>query len=469
MIRVETLSFLIMASAALAYELAFLEDLDPNVENFDPDRVIWNEYNSGVGCTAIPPNNSEYVQEIIIRIPPNELDPPALMVFFDNGAQEGSPIQRPSCNIEDIVFIVHWYELPNSQQLHYPIDGSITHFSEVRRWSNLEQFIEGLENRTRFVHEGDVLLRNRENDVAQEWEVIKDDVEFSIPYIPRGSQESSHDSVSQSTGAMEAESIEEPGTPLRLDSDLIDPQVALNNQPNWGSISSQVEIEEALGSNQSGGGGGDEIDLFEEMYNFERSNPNFWVYLVQQLVQHRDAAMAAGVYYPVPLGLHNRYSEEELTALGLNINPALEGNALRVLADLKIQNPDAYNSLLPSEYQIFTGYYPGIWNQLSQGDRWRAAHGNGNAEMSEISLGAAGLQRSASQSVGHISDVLSNGQMMQPEAAISHDLGDRRAIGIESSLEQEEDLPPRNVRLEDENIDPNAECLIQDICIEDTS
>ncbi|KAF3141731.1 hypothetical protein TWF703_001753 [Orbilia oligospora] len=300
------LTFLLMASA-LAYEMAFLEELDPEIGEFDPEGAIWNRYNNGIGCTEIPPNPSGYVEEIILRVARNEPEPPALM------------------------------------------------------------------------------------------------------------------------------------------------------------------IERALDVNSRAGSRSDETDPFEEMYFFERNQPNVWISLVQQLREVRDAAMAAGLYIPIPLGLRSRYSDEDLNALGLTIDPETEEEILRDLVDPTRQNPDIANVMIRPIYQIFTGSYPEIWNYLLENSGWAAENENQNAEMSEIDLlvPGGGPQRSVSRSVGEHSNILSNEQLFQPGNSVSNDREDRRALASEHSMEFEEEASSPSFRWEDSNLDANAECMIHDICIED--
>ncbi|KAF3180730.1 hypothetical protein TWF788_006755 [Orbilia oligospora] len=452
MLMGELLTCLLMASAALAYEMAFLEELGPEMGEFDPEGAIWNRYNNGIGCTEIPPNPSGYVEEIIIRVARNEPEPPALMAFFDNEDQAGSP-PRSGCNIQDIVFIVHWYEMPSSQRVHYTF-GTITHFSEVRRGSNLERFVQSLADRTAFLHEGDRASLDREPGADREWKVVKDDIEFSpVPYIGIGAQDPLYDPRSPS---MESEYIEEPGAPLRLGNSM--------------SNEIEIEIERAPDGNSSAGLRSDETDPFEEMYFFERNQPNFWISLAQQLGEVRDAAMAAGLYIPIPLGLRSRYSGEDLNALGLTIDPEAEEEILRDLADPTRLNPDIANVMIRPIYQIFTGSYPGIWNYLLEGNGWAAENESQIVEMSEIDLLAPGRgsERSASQNVGENSDMLGSRQPVQPGNYLSNDPVDRRAIASEDSMEFEEEASPPSFRWEGSNLDANAECLINDICIEDT-
>ncbi|KAF3188818.1 hypothetical protein TWF225_003200 [Orbilia oligospora] len=416
------LTFLLMASA-LAYEMAFLEELDPEIGEFDPEGAIWNRYNNGIGCTEIPPNPSGYVEEIILRVARNEPEPPALMVFFDNPSQAGSP-PRSTCNIDDIVFVVHWYEMPSSQRVYSPLS-TITYFSEVRRGSNLERFVQ----------------------------VIKDNIDFSpVLYIEVGSQDPLYNSRSPS---MESEYIEEPGAPSRLGNSMSD--------------EIEIEIERALDGNSRAGLRSDETDPFEEMYFFERNQPNVWISLVQQLGEVRDAAMAAGLYIPIPLGLRSRYSDEDLNALGLTIDPEAEEEILRDLADPTRQNPDIANVMIRPIYQIFTGSYPEIWNYLLESSGWAAENENQDAEMSEIDLlvPGGGPQRSVSRSVGENSNILSNEQLFQPGNFVSNDREDRRALASEHSMEFEEEASSPPLRWEDSNLDANAECMIHDICIED--
>ncbi|KAF3313154.1 hypothetical protein TWF173_006328 [Orbilia oligospora] len=445
------LNFLLLASA-LAYEITFLEELDPEIGEFNPEGAIWNRYNNGIGCTEIPPNPSGYVEEIILRVARNEPEPPALMVFFENPSQAGSP-PRSTCNIDDIVFVVHWYEMPSSQRVYSPLS-TISHFSEVRRGSNLERFVQDLADGTGFLHEGDVALQDSEPDADQEWVVIKDNIDFSpVPYTEARSQDPLYDSRSPS---MESEYIEEPGAPLRLRSSMSD--------------EIEIEIEQAPGGNSSASLRSDEPDPFEEMYFFERNQPNFWISLVQQLGEVRDAAMAAGLYIPIPLGLRGRYSDEDLNTLGITIDPEAEEEILRDLVDPTRQSPDIANVMIRPIYQIFTGSYPGIWNYLLESSGWAAENESQNVEMSEIDLLAPGRgpQRSVSQSVGENSDIVSNGQLVRPSNSLSNDLADRRAIASEHSMEFEEEATSPSFRWEGSNLDANAECLIHDICIEDT-
>ncbi|KAF3136822.1 hypothetical protein TWF594_007713 [Orbilia oligospora] len=383
------LTFLLMASA-LAYEMAFLEELDPEIGEFDPEGAIWNRYNNGIGCTEIPPNPSGYVEEIILRVARNEPEPPALM---------------------------------------------------------------GLADRTNFLHEGDVAIQDREPDADREWVVIKDNIDFSpVPYIEVGSQDPLYDSRSPS---MESEYIEEPGAPSRLGNSMSD--------------EIEIEIERALDVNSRAGSRSDETDPFEEMYFFERNQPNVWISLVQQLREVRDAAMAAGLYIPIPLGLRSRYSDEDLNALGLTIDPEAEEEILRDLVDPTRQNPDIANVMIRPIYQIFTGSYPEIWNYLLESSGWAAENENQNAEMSEIDLlvPGGGPQRSVSRSVGEHSNILSNEQLFQPGNSVSNDREDRRALASEHSMEFEEEASSPSFRWEDSNLDANAECMIHDICIED--
>ncbi|KAF3275884.1 hypothetical protein TWF970_006495 [Orbilia oligospora] len=377
------LNFLLMASA-LAYEMTFLEELDPEIGEFGPEGAIWNRYNNGIGCTEIPPNPSGYVEEIILRVP----------VMND------------------------------------------------------------LADRTGFLHEGDVALQDREPDAGQEWVVIKDNIDFSpVPYIEAGNQDPLCDSRSPS---MESEYIEEPGAPLRLGSSMSD--------------EIEIEIERAPGGNSSASFRSDETDPFEEMYFFERNQPNFWISLVQQLGEVRDAAMAAGLYIPIPLGLRSRYSDEDLNALGVTIDPEAEEEILRDLVGPTRQSPGIANVMIRPIYQIFTGSYPGIWNYLLESSGWAAENESQNVEMSEIDLLAPGRgpQRSVSQSVGENSDIVSNGQLVRPSNSLSNDLTDRRAIASEHSMEFEEEATSPSFRWEGSNLDANAECLIHDICIGDT-
>ncbi|KAF3263037.1 hypothetical protein TWF217_000472 [Orbilia oligospora] len=360
------LTFLLMASA-LAYEMAFLEELDPEIGEFDPEGAIWNRYNNGIGCTEIPPNPSGYVEEIILRVARNEPEPPALMFSL---------------------FIV-----------------------------------------------------------------IKDNIDFSpVLYIEVGSQDPLYNSRSPS---MESEYIEEPGAPSRLGNSMSD--------------EIEIEIERALDGNSRAGLRSDETDPFEEMYFFERNQPNVWISLVQQLGEVRDAAMAAGLYIPIPLGLRSRYSDEDLNALGLTIDPEAEEEILRDLADPTRQNPDIANVMIRPIYQIFTGSYPEIWNYLLESSGWAAENENQDAEMSEIDLlvPGGGPQRSVSRSVGENSNILSNEQLFQPGNFVSNDREDRRALASEHSMEFEEEASSPPLRWEDSNLDANAECMIHDICIED--
>ncbi|KAK6335032.1 hypothetical protein TWF718_010474 [Orbilia javanica] len=449
---------LFIASAASAYEMAFAERLDPDIDNFNPDNMIWNRYNPGGGCTAIPPNPSDYVEEVIVRVPPDDTNPPELMAFFDNGASPGSPGHSP-CNVADIVFIAHWYELPDSQQMYYTINGRITHFSEVRYGTQLARFVENLEGAYGVLHEGDVLVR-RYFDAMQEWEMLRDDLEFSIPYIPLGSEEAEYNSGSQSLASMEAGSMGEPGAPRRLHSESIGP-LRINNQPMLESINEEVEIERARSDNLDSQGDS-ELDPFEEMYLFERTYPNAWVYLVQQLAELRDDVIATGSYVPIPQGLRNRYTNEELEALGLAIDRGREAESLRALAASREENPAMYQSMIPLVYQIFTGENRGIWNQALADI---PAARNQNAEISEINHSVAESRLSAPQSADYESNILGNGRYARSDSGVPGSEGSGRPR--QASMELEDEIPARALQAENSNLDVEAECLINDICLED--
>ncbi|KAK6511642.1 hypothetical protein TWF481_000551 [Arthrobotrys musiformis] len=461
-----TLRFIVLplaATAVSAYEMAFLEDMDPNIQNYDPDEVIWNLYNPGIGCTAIPPNPSNYVQEVIIRVPPEEDEPPALIAFFDNGALPGSP-GHATCDVDDITFIVHWYELPDSQQMYFTIDGSVTHFSEIRHGSYLGRFFNQLEARTETIHEGDVLIK-RYLDGAPGWEVLKDDVEFSVPYIPMASEEAEYGSRSQSVGSMGAELMEQPGAPSRQQS--VDTNHRSNrpgDQPALNSIEEEIEIERApaaIGNREEDSE--ESLDAFEEMYLFERNFPNFWAYLVQQLVVLRNEAMAAGTYIPIPQGLRNRYTNEELEALGLPIDPTIEEEMRRALASSRIEAPALYQAMIPTTYQLFTGEDPGLFTEVLADLRGR---GDGNAQISDIDPGllVAAPQLPNLQGDGSQNNVQNYGQPMQIEGFVPNiDNGGVQPEEVVPIVPQAVDGELRNP-----DIDPDAECLIEDICIERT-
>ncbi|KAK6354030.1 hypothetical protein TWF730_008450 [Orbilia blumenaviensis] len=427
--------------------------MEPDVQLFDPDTVVWNEYSSMVGCTAIPPNTSDYVEQIVLRTSPTDHNRPNIMVFFDDDSSPGSPRRTTSCNRDNIVFIIWWYDIPNSYQMYFPIDRNITHFAEVNPSSNFANYINSLQLGYEALQGGDILQRNPDN--PRGWEELRDDVKFAFPeyFLGYRSQDGPYVPQSESATITDVEYIEEPGAPLRQSDP--DPLSRLNSQPQMGAGEEGIGIQNAPGE-QVVGQYNAAWDPYLEMYRFERTYPHLWLYLIQQFTELRDAAMATGLYFPIPQGLRHRYSVEQLDALGLTIDPAVEEAAQATLANARRNNPEIYYEKIPPIFQMFTGEDPGIFDMVLAEVARQAINQN---------QGMAPLQQFGSQGNGNQNNLEENGNSIQSEVGMPP-VGDNIQLGGNPmALEPEQSIQQSYV--ENSNIDPNAECLIQDVCLED--
>ncbi|KAK6529489.1 hypothetical protein TWF281_008662 [Arthrobotrys megalospora] len=449
------LAFLSMRTVVLGYEMAFLENLDPNIDDFDPDDVIWNQYDSASGarCTAIPPGPNNYIQEIILRIPADEIDPPKAMAFFNDDIPGGSP-GPGSCNMENIVFVVRWYPRPNTQQIYFTIDGAFTHFVEVGSDSNWRNWVSNMK-------EGDVL--QRDSNTNNGWEILSNDVELSMPYIPLANGGSENEeaigylnmgrSAVQSVATMEAESMGEPGAPSRQDSVYPAVNTVLNRLPEG------IEEEIVVPPGQEESNWGDQtMDPFEQMYAFERRYPNVWVNLVQMFADLRETGAETGLYIPIPQGLRNRYSDEELEALGLAIDPLEEQRSHIILADARRANPALYATKVPWLYRIFTGEENGLFDEIAAGMSSQPVNIGEGTNMVQLQPLVAGSQPS---DVGYEDNMQLDRQSIQPDTQA---LANRNSLQVNGQSEQEP--PIQSVQWDDSNIDPSMECLIEDLCLD---
>ncbi|KAF3920405.1 hypothetical protein ABW20_dc0103567 [Dactylellina cionopaga] len=338
---------------AHCYEMAFLEEpmADTGIGDTDFDQVPWTRYDRpAIDCTAINTLPDWEVKRVMLKTFSNEPEPPKEMAFYlSDPDSTGDP-----CGSDELMFIVKWYRAQDSLQSYRPYIGVFTHFKEIET--------EEIPNYIPLLDAGDAVAWAEDG----QWDYQRSIVDLVFTYW------------SDPETPVEVEDVEDVN-PNYIEIEDGDNASYQNYDDGSETVTNAdtaftVEEEEATRPARQFG---DRSDLLEaagiadlentgaiqEMAEFEEAYPQIWQDLLNLFVELRQSALHRDTYVPIPLGLLIRYTDRELSAMGLPLDLAREFEAWEAVNAAR-RDITGFEAMTPLMFRLFEGRSPGVYGEL---------------------------------------------------------------------------------------------------------